>query len=227
MKKFFTLIATALFAVGANAAGTTVAKWAQGTTVGTWSVVQSTDGYIVTDGTGKYNSNGTSVNAVKFTKSIMSGGEFQAAFKVTVDGGFKKGDKITVQPFTSMNTADYTGGTKYANILVYSADKKQIADLTGSAAGALTVTDGHEEAGEPKTFDYTLESDYDELYFGRGGNTNIFVMNLIIERNTATSVNTIAEDAPVAGKAIKVVKNGKLVIVKGGNEYNAAGAQVK
>ena len=224
MKKFFTLIATALLALTANAE--TIASWKTGTATGTWTVEQAADGYIVTDGTGKYNNNTTSVNAVKFTKSIVSSGAFQAAYKVTVDGGFKTGDKITVQPFTSMNTTDYTGGTKYANILLYCVKDdapKSIADITGSAAGALTVTDGHEEAGEPKTFSYTLEADYDVLYFGRGGNTNIYLRNLVIERKEATAVEAIAENAPVVAKAVKVIKNGKLYI---GN-YNVAGQQVK
>ncbi|MBR1840042.1 MAG: hypothetical protein IJ782_05620 [Prevotella sp.] len=196
MKKIFTLIATALLALTANAE--TIASWKTGTATGTWTVEQAADGYIITDGTGKYNSNSTSVNAIKFTKSIVSSGEFQAAYKVTVEGGFKKGDKITVQPFTSMNATDYAGGSKYANILVYSAEKKQIADLTGSAAGALTVTDGHEEAGEPKTFDYTLDSDYDALYFGRGGNTNIYVMNIEIVRGEDTTGG--GEAAPATSK---------------------------
>ena len=214
---------------GGGSSGETIeiAKWAKGTTIGTWTVEQAAEGNVVTDGTGKYNSNTTTVNAVKFTKSITSSGDFVAAFKVTVEGGFKKGDKITVQPFTSMSTTDYKGGSKYANILVYDAEKKQIANLTNSAAGALTVTDGHEESGDPKTFEYTLESDYTELYFGRGGNTNIFVMNLVIERETPTAVNTIKENVQAAGKSVKLVKNGKLIIVKNGNEYNAAGQQVK
>ncbi len=200
-----------------------IASWKTGTAAGTWTVEESATGSIVTDGTGKYNSNTTTVNAVKFTKSIVSSGEFQAAYKVTVEGGFKAGDKITVQPFTAMSTTDYTGGAKYANILVYSADKTQIANLTNSAAGALTVTDGHEEAGDPKTFSYTLEADYDALYFGRGGNTNIFVMNLVIEREGTTAVEAIAENAPAVAKAVKVMKNGKLYI---GN-YNVVGQQVK
>ena len=183
MKKFFTLIATALMAVSANAEVETIYSYNQGTEGGT--ATATAEGSADKAYSAKINSNSTEVTCVTFPNSITSGGEIVAALKVV--GDFKAGDKISVQPFTQMSTTDFTGGTKYANILLYGADIKQIADLTGSAAGAITVTDGHEEAGTPKTFNYTLDKDYTELYFGRGGNTRINILSLTITRGEDTS----------------------------------------
>ena len=178
MKKVFTLIAMALLTMSASAE--VVASYDAGTKVGTWSIVGTKADQTLLEYTAKYNSNSTAVTTITFPNSATSEGAWQYAAKV--EGEFKKGDVITIQPFTSMSNADFTGGAKYANILLYSEEVKQIADLTGSAAGALTVTDGHEEAGDPKTFTYTLEADYTNLYFARGGNTRINLMKVTITR---------------------------------------------
>ena len=216
----------ALMTVGANAE--TIASYDAGTKVGTWSIVGTKAGEGSLEYSAKYDSNKTSVTCITFTSSATSSGAWQQAVKV--EGEFKAGDVITIQPFTSMSNSDFTGGSKYANILLYYEKDDaptQIADLTGSAAGALTVTDGHEEEGTPKTFTYTLEKDYTNLYFARGGNTRINLMKVTIERATTTGIEKIAElkaDNGVmynlAGQKVGagfkglVIKNGKKVVVK-------------
>ena len=107
--------------------------------------------------------------------------------------------------------------------VVRAQDIKQIADLTGSAAGALTVTDGHEEAGTPKTFTYTLELDYTNLYFARGGNSRINLMKVTITRGGTSGVQTIAalrmSDGAVFNLAgQKVDENYKGVVIKDGRK---------
>lgn len=206
MKKVFTLIAMALLTMSASAE--VVASYDAGTKVGTWSIVGTKADQTLLEYTAKYNSNSTAVTTITFPNSATSEGAWQYAAKV--EGEFKKGDVITIQPFTSMSNADFTGGAKYANILLYSEEVKQIADLTGSAAGALTVTDGHEEAGDPKTFTYTLEADYTNLYFARGGNTRINLMKVDISR----------PKAPTAIETVKVTKANDNAI------YNLAGQKV-
>ena len=169
---------------------TKMPSWIAGTAVGTWtaegpSEKAPTIGYLA-----KYNNNKTTVSCVTFPNSIISEGAWQCALKVA--GEFKKGDVITIQPFTAMSTSDFTGGAKSATILLYSSDIKKIADLTGSTATAKTVTDGHEEEGDPKEFTYTLENDYTDLYFGRGGNTRINLMKVVITReNPSVGINTV------------------------------------
>ena len=196
MKKLFTLIAAAFMAVSAQA--DVIASYNAGTKVGTWSLVGTKAGDGSMEYAAKYNKNTTSVTTITFTSSATSSGAWQQAVKV--EGEFKAGDVITIQPFTSMSASDYSGGTKYANILLYcekdvegTPTPSQIADLTGSAAGALTVTDGHEEEGTPKEFTYTLEADYTNLFFARGGNTRINLMKVTIERKGTTGIQKVAE----------------------------------
>lgn len=183
----------------------------------------------VTNFSVKYDGKSTSASVITFPKSITTTtGEGDA--KVTswtqyykVAGDFKAGDVITIQPFTQMSETDKA--SKYANITLYNADKKKVADLTDSAVGALTVTN-NDEAGAPKEFNYTLTEDLTDLYFGRAGGTRINLLSLKVERPTATAISAI-EAAEAAPAVKKVVKDGKLVIISGGKTYNAAGQEVK
>lgn len=192
--KTFALALLCAAGINANAATKTIYSYIAGTTSGT-----ATAEKVGTNGNAeqlsfatKYNSNNTSVTTITFANSITKDGAFNDALKLT--GDFKAGDKITIQPFTQMSTSDYSGTEKYATILLYSSSSKKVADLTGSTATARTVTDGHEQEGDPKTFEYTLEADYSELYLGRGGNTRINLMLLTITREvaggTGCAVNT-------------------------------------
>jgi len=205
-----------------------VASYDAGTKVGTWSIVGTKADAGSLEYSAKYDTNKTAVTCITFPNSATSEGAWQYAVKI--EGEFKAGDVITIQPFTSMSNSDFTGGSKYANILLYCEKDeapKQIADLTGSAAGALTVTDGHEEAGAPKEFNYTLEEDYTNLFFARGGNTRINLMKVVIERKGATGIQKIVELKAnngvmynLAGQKVGsdykgiVILNGKKVIVK-------------
>ncbi len=91
----------------------------------------------------------------------------------------------------------------------------------------MTVTDGHEEAGEPKTFTYTLENDYTNLFFARGGNTRINLMSVSIVRSTSTGISTVktadVNDGAIynlagqkVGEGFKgiAIRNGKKVVMK-------------
>lgn len=56
--------------------------------------------------------------------------------------------------------------------------------------------------------------------------SNIFLSSIVIEpAGTDTGINDIEANSTV--KVKKVLENGKVVIVKGNNKYNAAGAQIK
>ena len=181
MKKLFTLIAAVFMAAGANAQ--TIASYDAGTKTGTWSIVGTNASSGSLEYKSKYNKNTTEVTTITFPNGATKDGAWNYAVKV--EGDFKAGDVITIQPFTQMAAKDISDG-KYANILLYyekdGTTPKQIADLTGSATGALTVTDGHEQEGDPKTFTYTLDADYTNLFFARGGNTRINLMKVTIVR---------------------------------------------
>ena len=213
--------------------GTVIASWDKGTATGEttdWTVFNSD---AITDNSKwaslsystKYNSNKTTVTAMTFPSSITSGENWYTYASIT--GDFKTGDVVTVQPFTVMSTNDYTGGSKYANLVIYDADKNALFNTNGTA-DAKTVTDGHEEAGEPKTFTYTLENDLTELRFGRLGNTRLNVMMVKVVRPNSTGINTISAETIAKATAVRKYFDGKqIVIEKAGKKYTIAGAQIK
>lgn len=183
MKKIFTLIAAAFMAMNASAEDQVVASWIAGETVGTWTAL-GTATWTKDDGsnyTAKYNANQTSTACMTFANSFTKANDGTPSNCVRVDGEFKKGDIITFQPFTVMNNTDFTGGSKFANIEIRDAANKALFN-TGGTADAKTVTDGHEEEGDPKEFTYTLESDLSAIYFGRSGGTRINIMKIVITR---------------------------------------------
>ena len=219
----------ALLTLGAHAE--VIASYNAGTKTGNWSLVGTSAESGSLEYSAKYNKNSTTVTCITFPNSATKEGAWQYAAKI--EGEFKKGDVITIQPFTSMSATDYSGGTKYANILLYCeqdvegvATPKQVADLTGSAAGALTVTDGHEQEGDPKEFTYTLENDYTNLFFARGGNTRINLMKVTITRNATEIVSIKAQKTKngvmynLAGQKVDasykgvVIVNGKKIMMK-------------
>ena len=58
------------------------------------------------------------------------------------------------------------------------------------------------------------------------GTGNIFLSSIVIEpAGTNTGINDIEANSTV--KVKKVIENGQIVIVKGNNKYNVAGAQIK
>lgn len=99
---------------------------------------------------------------------------------------------------------------------------QQVADITadhefvnGDATETLSgnVLKFFVEAGTHKITRYT-------------GTGNIFLSSIVIEpAGTNTGINDIEADKAVNVK--KVIENGQIVIVKGNNKYNVAGAQIK
>ena len=57
--------------------------------------------------------------------------------------------------------------------------------------------------------------------------TNVFLIKVRVARAGGSSVQGVKAADEAAQAVKKVVKNGQIIIVKGGAEYNAAGAQVK
>ena len=184
---------------------------------------------VIEDYTSKIHSNKDQVTCMTFPNSAIASGEFVNYVKI--EGDFKAGDIITVQPFTSMSTADFTGSangdgvpTKYANIVLYTTEGELIADITGSTAAAKTVTDGHEEAGDPKTFSYALTADYTTLCVGRQGNSRINIIKIEFARPVETGINNVVVKNNTNGAIYnlagqKVSESYKGVVIKNGRKY--------
>lgn len=229
MKKVFTLFAAAMIAASAFAQ-TEIAKYAEGTaSVGTFTVVASDATKVSLEYGSKYNKNKTACTVITFASSMVITDNVASdnCVKVTVDGGFKAGDVITFQPFTVMSATDYSGGSKYANIRIYAGNDEKVAKIfdTESTGEVKTVTDGHEEEGEIKSFTTTLESDCEALYFGRAGGTRINVFSFDVTRDP-TAVTAVKAGNKVA-KVVKTISKSGIKIADSKNAYNAAGQLIR
>lgn len=176
MKKIFTLIAAALMALGLNAE-----------TLIDFSLDQSkgiTVGGTTTISTVKIHTNTTTVSGIKFANSYSSSDGLSGNdAKLTVDGGFKAGDVITIAG--AFNNSD---DSKLSAVDIYT-----VAD---GAANVLFTTqkfiNGRLVDDDPVEETYTLEADADEIYLGRNGNTATFITTLKVVRGGETVLDPTA-----------------------------------
>ena len=168
MKKIFTLIAMALVAVGVNAQTLIDFSVNQtGITLGGTTEVSQV----------KLKTNTTNTTGIKFANGYTTDEVLNANnAKLSVDGGFKTGDKITI-------------AGAYNN----SASKNSKIDIfikTATGYEVLFTTDqfinGRLVNNDPVEQTFTLTADADEIYLGRNGNTATFVTTLKVVRGTET-----------------------------------------
>lgn len=164
-------------------------------------------GSEVSVGTFKIHTNTDAVSGFKFAGGYTADGVIKAATTavLSVDGGFKKGDKIQI-----------------AGAFNNSSDSKQagVQIFTGAAGEAATVLwtselfiNGRLVADDPAVQEYTLEADAATLNLGRSNGlssaTATWVTLLKVVRETATGIQEIP---------VKVINNGAI--------YNLAGQKV-
>jgi len=209
-----------------------IASYDNGTKTGEWSVYNNAEqieekNYALLDFSTKYNEKKTNCTAITLPSSFDKKVDDVTIITsyVKVAGDFKAGDVVTIWPFTQMGESDKA--TKYANIRLYADEAGTlIKDMTGSASGALTVTN-NDEAGEPKSFSHTLENDLSMLVFGRQGGTRINLLKVTVTRGGTAGIQTVktqnAADGIIynlagqkVGKDYKgvVIMNGKKVVLK-------------
>lgn len=193
------------------------------------------NGTIVATGTanlaysGKYNENKTTATVISFDGSYSKTTDDVTTYcyiTISAEGGFKAGDKLTIQPFTTMKESDMA--SKYANInmrIVNGETEGEPIDLTNSALGAFTVTNGYTEAGDPKTFDYVFTADCDAIVLHRQGGTRINLLSLDITREKQDAPTAIDAIETVT-KALKTIENGRIVIIRDGVRYDITGRQL-
>lgn len=126
----------------------------------------------VSESTVKIHENTDEYPAIKFANSYVYAEGKYIAIK-PAEGGFKAGDVLYVAAVISN---DVTDGSKYAQVDVFAADTE-----TNLFRGE-PVVNGKKSADDPVTEKFVLESDQDSLFIGRYGNTNLFVLTLIVGR---------------------------------------------
>lgn len=176
--------------------------------------LMTTDNSQVSYATVKIHENTDAVNCIKFGKSYKyEDAEYYYA-KLTVDGGFKTGDVITIAG-------------------VYSNDAEKNAAIAfrsdPTSTETLWVTEnfinGKTSAAEPVEQTYTLTADAEDLYIGRSGNTGTCVTLLKVTRGATAIENVKVQTVDgvmynLAGQKVGndfkgiVIKDGKKMLQK-------------
>lgn len=140
--------------------------------------------------------------------------------KLTVDGGFKKGDVITIAGTITVKTSD----AKYDTKITTTA---QVATVDGTAATAIhtfspfanTAQTGVGTAGDQT---YTLTEDYPELWIVRSGGTTATITKITVTRpDAATAIANVSETAKdnttydLMGRRVSATAKGKVYILNG------------
>ena len=177
--------------------------------------LMTTDAAQVSYSSVKINENSTSVDCIKFGKSYKYAADEYYYATLTVEGGFKANDIITIAGV--YNNKD----EKNAAIAFRSNPESEEALWTTE-----NFINGQKVADAPEAQQYILTEDAATLYFGRAGNTGTCVTLLKVERKTSDGIKTLnvtmsnATTYNLAGQQVTghhkgiAIKNGKKVVLK-------------
>lgn len=158
----------------------------------------------------KYGSGSSiTIGKAKYTSTKVSNGAQNTFY--APEG--KKIYAFTLYSVINKDAAARTTFWKEVNGVTY-----DVAD--GSAKEMTSFKDG----ANPDVNTYVFPGGLSEVTFT---NTGEQVMFVIEADYSPTGVASVATDNAAAAKAVKVAKNGSIVIVKDGAEYSVAGAQMK
>ena len=187
MKKIFTLIATAVFALTANAE-----------VLINYSTSQDgiTNGGTTTFDAVKINVNTVSTPCIKFANSYSTEGKVNDnKVALNVEGGFKAGDKITLAGY--FNNAD---DTKQAAVEIFTINSDDTPNVLFTSQPFINGRTSSATATEES---YILEADADVLYVGRKGNTAACVtLFKVVRGDEPTPPSSAAIDYPASQDGI-------------------------
>ena len=182
MKKIFTLLTMALLAVGASAQD--VQTLIDYPTSQSGITLNSSK---VTITTVKLKTNTTSTACINFSSGYFNDTDGLTGndAKLSVEGGFKAGDVITIAG--AFNNSD---NTKKSAIDIFIKDENAekgyvVLFTTAQFVNGRLVND------DPEIEKFTLEADYDELYLGRNGNTGTNVTTLKVTRGETVEAEDV------------------------------------
>ena len=176
------------------------------------------------DNSQKYHGNADNVKNISFANGYTTEGVINDNWaELSVDGGFKAGDKISVAGYFNNND-----GTKQAAVSIFIGEKGETATVLWKSD---LFINGRSEAADPAVQTYTLEADYPTLKMGRAdgltGATRTNVTLVKVERNTSGISQVrdlkVKENGAIynmAGQKVDksfkglVIKNGKKVVIK-------------
>ena len=186
MKKLFTFLTLVLFSIVVNAQETTKLIDYPTTKDGITlvSLKPATEGEGTTETTDVSYSTvkvkNVSTDCIKFGKSIKMDDNEKYYAELSVEGGFKSGDVISITGCYN-NSAE-----KNAAIAFYDQNKTNL----WTTNNFLNTND---TSVEPTAQTFTLTADAEKLFIGRSGNTGTCILELTITRAESTPVSTVTD----------------------------------
>ena len=186
MKKLFTFLTLVLFSIVVNAQETTKLIDYPTTKDGITlvSLKPATEGEGTTETTDVSYSTvkvkNVNTDCIKFGKSIKMDDNEKYYAELSVEGGFKSGDVISITGCYN-NSAE-----KNAAIAFYDQNKTNL----WTTNNFLNTND---TSVEPTAQTFTLTADAEKLFIGRSGNTGTCILELTITRAESTPVSTVTD----------------------------------
>lgn len=214
MKKFFTLIAAVALAASVNAQ-TTLIDYPTSQSGITLHNVDEQISFV----TVKIHTNKDAVPCIKIGKSFSANDLVVDNFvELTTEGGFKKGDVITVSGV--FNNSDNTKKAAVAFFTGEVGEKAKTYHTTELFINSKLVAD------DPAEEQITLTEDMPSVKFGRNGNTGTCVVKVTVVRGgTSTGISSVnAAAAKKDGKTYnmagqEVSSSAKGIVIKNGKKY--------
>ncbi len=214
MKKFFTLIAAVALAASVNAQTTLIDYPTSQSGITLHNVDEQ-----ISFATVKIHTNKDAVPCIKIGKSFSANDLVVDNFvELTTEGGFKKGDVITVSGV--FNNSDNTKKAAVAFFTGEVGEKAKTYHTTEQFINSKLVAD------DPAEEQITLTEDMPSVKFGRSGNTGACVVKVTVVRGgTGTGISSVnAAAAKKDGKTYnmagqEVSSSAKGIVIKNGKKY--------
>ena len=142
--------------------------------------------------------------------------------EITLKEALKAGDKIAITGYRNKDD-----DSKNGNLYILFSNGSSIDE--GTDVKWNNIHDAVGQQPNTNVYDVTdaIAGSTSFKIARSAASTNVFIINVRIARNGGSSVKGVKAADEAAQAVKKVVKNGQIIIVKDGAQYNAAGAQVK
>lgn len=137
---------------------------------------------------------------------------------LSVEGGFKASDEIVVAAF--FNNTD---NTKQAQVDIFTLNADNTTNTLHTIGQAVN---GRLVQNDPFEAVYTLTEAADIIRLGRKGNTSTYLYTIKVIR-PKSDIGSAVEEAEVGAQAVKVMRDGQLLIIRDGKMYTAQGVELR
>lgn len=168
----------------------------------------------------KIDSNKVDVYGIRLADGYLNKGKYlpEKVVSLSVEGGFKASDEIVVAAFFNNSN---NGKQAQVDIFTLNADSTTTTLHTiGQAVNGRFVHNAPFEAV------YTLTEAADTIRLGRNGDTSTFIYTIKVIR-PKSDIGSAFDQTQVETKAVKVIRDGQLLIIREGKTYTAQGVQVQ